>query len=112
TQRQDALTAERADLEAKRDAAFVDIDATSQRRQAERTVIAGEIPADLLALYDKIRASSGGVGAAMLRQRRCEGCHLELAGSELNTVRAAASDAIVRCDNCRRILVRTAESGL
>lgn len=111
-QRQDVLAAERADLEAKRDAAFVDIDAASERRQAERAAIAGEIPADLLALYDKIRATGGGVGAAMLRQRRCEGCHLELAGSELNTVRDAAPDAVVRCDNCRRILVRTAESGL
>jgi len=48
----------------------------------------------------------------MLRQRRCEGCHLELAGSELNAVRAAAADDIVRCENCRRILVRTAQSGL
>jgi predicted nucleic acid-binding Zn-ribbon protein len=112
TRRQDALTAERADLEAKRDATFVEIDAAAERRKAERAVIVAEIPADLLALYDKIRASSGGVGAAMLRQRRCEGCHLELAGSELNAVRAAAPDAIVRCDNCRRILVRTAESGL
>ena len=111
-QRQDALLAERADQEANRDAAFIEIDATAQRRTAERSAVAGEIAADLLALYDKIRASSGGVGAAMLRHRRCEGCHLELAGSELNTVRAAAPDAVVRCENCRRILVRTAESGL
>ena len=48
----------------------------------------------------------------MLRQRSCEGCRLDLAGSELNTVRDAAPDTVVRCDNCRRILVRTAESGL
>jgi hypothetical protein len=112
TQRQDALAAERADLEATRDAAFGDIDAATERRQGDRSAIAGEIPAELLALYDKIRATSGGVGAAMLRHRRCEGCHLELAGSELNTVRDAASDTVVRCENCRRILVRTAESGL
>jgi predicted nucleic acid-binding Zn-ribbon protein len=52
------------------------------------------------------------VGAAILRQRRCEGCHIELSGSELASVRAAAPDDVVRCDNCRRILVRTAESGL
>jgi predicted nucleic acid-binding Zn-ribbon protein len=112
TRRQDALAAERADLEATRDAAFVDIDAAAERRQADHSAIAGEIPAELLALYDKIRATSGGVGAAMLRHRRCEGCHLELAGSELNTVRDAAPDTVVRCENCRRILVRTAESGL
>lgn len=112
TQRQQALATQRADLEARRDAAFAGIDAATSRRGAERSAIAGELPADLMTLYDKIRASSGGVGAAMLRQRRCEGCHLELAGSELNAVRDAAPDAVVRCDNCRRILVRTGESGL
>jgi uncharacterized protein len=112
TQRQQALATERADLEAKRDAAFAEIDATTSRRGAERSAIAGDLPADLITLYDKIRASSGGVGAAMLRHRRCEGCHLELAGSELNAVRDAAPGAVVRCDNCRRILVRTGESGL
>ena len=111
-QRQQALATERADLDATRDAAFADIDAAATRRGAERSEIAGELPADLVTLYDKIRATSAGVGAAMLRHRRCEGCHLELAGSELNAVRTAAADAVVRCENCRRILVRTAESGL
>jgi predicted nucleic acid-binding Zn-ribbon protein len=47
-----------------------------------------------------------------LRQRRCEGCRLELSGSELGEVRAAKPETVLRCDNCRRILVRTAESGL
>jgi predicted nucleic acid-binding Zn-ribbon protein len=110
--RQQVLATERADLDGTRDAAFADIDAAATRRGAERSEIAGELPADLVTLYDKIRATSGGVGAAMLRHRRCEGCHLELAGSELNAVRVAAPDAVVRCENCRRILVRTAESGL
>jgi predicted nucleic acid-binding Zn-ribbon protein len=112
TQRQANLAGERADLDAKRESAFAEIDAALARRSAERSEIAQELPDDLLALYDKIRAGGGGVGAAMLRHRRCEGCHLELAGSELNAVRAAAPDAVVRCENCRRILVRTAESGL
>jgi hypothetical protein len=110
--RQAALTGERQQLEASRDETLADIDLTSTRRAADRTAIAGELPADLLALYDRVRAASGGVGAAMLRQRRCEGCHLELAGNELGEVRNAAPDEVVRCENCRRILVRTAESGL
>lgn len=110
--RRDALMSERADLEVKRDAAFSDIDAALTRRAEERSAIAAELPDDLRALYDRIREASGGVGAAALRQRRCEGCRLELAGSELNAVRDATQDAVVRCENCRRILVRTAESGL
>jgi predicted nucleic acid-binding Zn-ribbon protein len=112
TARQESLAAERAELDTRRDAALAEMDASAARRTAERAELAAQLPADLLALYDRIRAASGGVGAAVLRQRRCEGCHLELAGSELNAVRAAAADDIVRCDNCRRILVRTAQSGL
>src|SRR6266542_1292231 len=47
-----------------------------------------------------------------LRAGRCEGCRLELSGSEWARVRNAPADEVVRCDECRRILVRTAESGL
>ncbi|WP_212732712.1 zinc ribbon domain-containing protein [Streptomyces oceani] len=78
----------------------------------EREVVSGALPAELLKLYEKIREQQGGVGAARLYQRRCEGCRLELNITELNEVREAAADAVLRCENCRRILVRTPESGL
>ncbi len=108
----DEVLAERGGLEQRRDEQFADIDAQTADRSRQRAEVAAEIPADLLALYEKVAAANGGVGAAMLKQRRCEGCHLELAGNELTAVRAAAPETIVRCENCRRILVRTAESGL
>jgi uncharacterized protein len=87
---------------------------TATRSEAEeaRAVLADGLPADLMALYEKVRAASGGVGAAMLRQRRCEGCRLELMGAELRAAQAAPPDEVLRCENCRRILVRTTESGL
>lgn len=107
-----ALSAELADLVAARDSAFADIDAAAAARSAERAAVAVEIPPELLALYERAREHGNGVGAAVLRVRRCEGCHMELSGSELAAVRSAEPDAVVRCDNCRRILVRTAESGL
>jgi predicted nucleic acid-binding Zn-ribbon protein len=106
------IEAEREQHEAARERAFAEIDAATELHQAQRLLLIAEIPADLLALYEKVAAAGGGVGAAMVKQRRCEGCHLELAGSELISVRAAADDAVLRCENCRRILVRTAESGL
>jgi predicted nucleic acid-binding Zn-ribbon protein len=106
------ISAERDVAVEARDAAFAAIDADVAVRTAERTKLADELPADLLALYEKVRAGSGGVGAAPLRLRRCEGCHLELAGSELRDARSAPPDAVLRCENCRRILVRTPESGL
>ena len=83
--------------------------ATVARPRAD--IVAG-VGADLVALYEKIRASSGGIGAAALRQRRCEGCRLELNQVDINRIRAAADDEVLRCEECRRILVRTAESGL
>lgn len=109
--RYDAVTGEQRELEGKRDAAFAEIDASAATRLPERDALAAELPPDLIALYERARAQ-GGTGAALLRQRRCEGCHIELSGSELAGVRNAAEDAVVRCDNCRAILVRTGESGL
>jgi predicted nucleic acid-binding Zn-ribbon protein len=111
TARHDVVTTELRNLEAARDAALAEIDEAIARRTPERAAIAAEIPADLLALYERAHRQSG-TGAALLRQRRCEACHIELSGSELAAVRNAAPDEVVRCDNCRAILVRTAESGL
>jgi predicted nucleic acid-binding Zn-ribbon protein len=106
------LDAEREKLEGARDAAWAEIDEQERRHATDRQAIAAELPADLVQLYDRIRLASGGVGAALLRNRRCEGCRIELAGNELATARHSAPDVVIRCDNCRRILVRTAESGL
>lgn len=111
TARRDALAAEQGELEAARDAAFAEIDEAIARRTPERAATAESLPGELLALYERARAH-GGTGAALLRQRRCEACHIELSGSELAAVRNAAPDEVVRCDNCRAVLVRTAESGL
>ncbi|MCF3962507.1 zinc ribbon domain-containing protein [Streptomyces fuscigenes] len=96
----------------RRDSATEGIDAEVAGLTKEREAVAASVPADLLKLYEKLRAQQDGVGAARLYQRRCEGCQLELNITELNDVRAAAADTVVRCENCRRILVRTAESGL
>ncbi len=76
-----------------------------------RDAVAGDLSAELLALYDKIRAHSGS-GAAALVQRRCDGCRLELNAVDLSRIRSAPEDEVLRCEECRRILVRTAESGL
>ena len=100
------------DAGSRRDTAFQEIDGEAATVTREREVIAGSVPADLLKLYDKLREQQGGIGAAKLYARTCQGCRQELAITELNEIRAAAPDTVVRCENCRRILVRTAESGL
>ncbi|MEU7181682.1 zinc ribbon domain-containing protein [Streptomyces celluloflavus] len=112
TGRADSLQAKVDDAVARRDAAFAGIDAEAATATKERELTAADIPAALLGLYDKIRVKEGGIGAARLYQRRCEGCRLELNITEINDVRAAAADTVVRCENCHRILVRTPDSGL
>lgn len=95
-----------------RDDALADITDGTTRHEAARTEVAALISAPLLTLYDRIRAQTGTTGAAMLQARACQGCRLELYGNQLNAVRNADPHEVVRCENCGRILVRTAESGL
>ena len=80
--------------------------------QEERATTAAGLPADLLALYEKLRAQKDGVGAAALRRRECEGCRLTLNASDLGIIAKAPTDEVLRCEECNRILVRTGESGL
>ncbi|WP_323177906.1 C4-type zinc ribbon domain-containing protein [Streptomyces sp. NBC_00083] len=112
TERVASVQTKTDDATTRRDAALAGLDAEIASVTKEREIVAGSVPADLLKLYDKLRAQQGGVGAARLYQRRCEGCRLELNITEVNEVKAAAPDAVLRCENCRRILVRTSESGL
>ncbi|WP_189298324.1 zinc ribbon domain-containing protein [Streptomyces albospinus] len=112
TGRVEAIQAKADDATARRDAVYAEIDAEAATVTKERELTVADIPEALVKLYDRIRTKEGGVGAARLYQRRCEGCRLELNITELNDVRAAAADTVVRCENCGRILVRTPDSGL
>ncbi|HET9871632.1 MAG TPA: C4-type zinc ribbon domain-containing protein [Propionibacteriaceae bacterium] len=101
-----------SDLIGNRDRKLASIDAEVAQYASERAALEAEIPADLGALYEKLRAGHGGVGAAELRQRRCTGCQLEVNAAELRQFAAAPADEVLRCEECSRILIRTAESGL
>lgn len=88
------------------------IDLALDETARERGLTVDGLPDDLLALYERLRASKNGVGAAELRARQCGGCRLALDSSELAQIGSAASDLVIRCEECQRILVRTSESGL
>jgi predicted nucleic acid-binding Zn-ribbon protein len=76
----------------------------------DRAAVAGSVPSDLIAYYEKVAARSS--GAALLRRRTCEGCRMVLAGTDLQVLRQAAADQIVTCPECGCILVRGEDSGL
>lgn len=107
----DRIKAELERTVAVRDTAISVIDQQLVDAKAERASTAVGVPDDLMGLYDKLRGQYG-VGAAALRARRCEGCRLEINGADLRELAAAPDDEVLRCPECSRILVRTAESGL
>ena len=112
TDQREAHLSARAEAEAAAQVVMAEIDAETEKTAAARAELAATMPADLLALYEKLRASEGGVGAGEIARGRCGGCHLDLMNNEKSAIRAAPADEVLRHDECGRILVRTAESGL
>jgi predicted nucleic acid-binding Zn-ribbon protein len=108
----DALLAKRDEAGIARDKAFAEIDEEIARSAAERGELATTFPEDLLALYERLRSEHGGVGAGAIARGACGGCRLDLMQNEKADVRAAAVDDVLRHEECGRIMVRTAESGI
>jgi predicted nucleic acid-binding Zn-ribbon protein len=98
-----AAAAEAEALKAKVEALTGEIDAELATHGTARGEIASALPDDLLKLYDRLRESKGGVGAAALESGTCQGCHTKLPAKEIE--RLKAQGGLQRCDNCRRILV-------
>ena len=114
-----ALTGDRTEIEQQlaaaistRDASTGEIDAEVEATRSERAQTVDGLDAGLVELYEKVRAQQGGTGAAPLQQRRCMGCRLEINPTDLQRFRTAEEDEVLRCEECRRILVRTPDSGL
>lgn len=99
-------TAELAAAEQRRDDAFADIDAELARSAAERQSLVDGMPADLVALYEQIRAR-GRIAAATLNGSRCEACRMDLDRSALGGIWAAGVEDVVRCTECGAILIRS-----
>jgi len=108
----DTLAAEIAEAITARDNALADLADEEKIALAARAAASTGLPTDVLGLYDKLRADNGGIGAAALHRGRCEGCRIELTPVDLGRIREAPSDEVIRCEECRRILVRTPDSGL
>jgi predicted nucleic acid-binding Zn-ribbon protein len=106
-----AAEREVSEIAERRDTEVADIDAAEAGRRRARAEAVAQLPADLLAGYDR-RREQRGVGAALLQQRRCQACRLELDRTALSELRAAPADEIVYCAECGVILVRTPDSGL
>ncbi len=106
------VTSDLAAAQEARDKQLASIHADAASEEQARDGAAAGIPQALLTLYEKVRAQHHGVGAARLYQRRCEGCNMQMTTADLNRMKAAPMDEVLRCGECMRILIRTSDSGL
>lgn len=103
--RRDLVLAEQATVTGARDAAVTEIDGELAAEREARDALVPRVSAPLLDLYDRLRARSGGVGAAALAGETCQGCRMRLSPVELKAARQLPPEEIKRCEHCRRILV-------
>ena len=95
-----------ADLEIRKENALTilhnDLDAIAK----DRSETVNGIDKALVDLYEKIRETTGGAGAAALSAGSCTGCNLSINAVEIKRMADLAEDEVVRCEECRCILVR------
>jgi len=99
------LTEAREALNQIRGAAGTELDEIERslaERTAEREALLPSFDDELLELYEDLRRSKRGVGAAALVDGVCQGCHQKLSAAELARLKSAD---VKRCEYCNRILV-------
>ena len=103
---EETLSAEIAQCEIKLENALTLIinerKAVSDKRIACITPISDE----LKKLYAKLAEDNNGNGAAPLVGNECKGCHLTINTTEISRIATLPADEVVRCEQCRCILVR------
>ena len=111
--RSNTLTTDLASLQTLKDeisgrlqSATDEINKVIAEKNTARNAVAGKIEKALLDLYEKIRGNGGGVGAAALVGNKCNGCNLAINAVEMERIKSLAKDELLRCEECRRILVR------
>lgn len=101
----DQLQAELAIARQALDGALGDLETVRRQRSDRRAELAAALDSELLALYERQRASSG-VGAGRLQGHQCGACRIEIDRGELARISAAADDEVLRCPECSAILLR------
>jgi len=96
-----ACDAERQAIDADRDATEAGLAETARKRQALVT----ELPADAVALFEKISRTRKGVAVAEAREGLCSICHVRLRPQVYSEIRR--NDRIIQCESCQRILYFT-----
>jgi len=94
------------ELTAERDAEFARLDEEIESLENQRADLAGTIEAALLADYEAVRTSTGGLGAVALRGRIIEDGAVEISPQELARIVAAPQDEVIHAEENDVIVVR------
>jgi uncharacterized protein len=86
--------------------AEVDLEEELTAVTGRRAAAAEGVDAELLATYEGLRGELCGIAVARLVGSVCGGCHLGLSAVEVDRIKKQPPDALVRCDECGRLLVR------
>ena len=96
----------KAEINQRLTAASNEINTVITNKKSDREKVVVKIEKPLIDLYEKIRTASGGVAAAALVGNKCNGCNLAINAVEMERIKSLAKDELLRCEECRRILVR------
>ena len=96
----------KAEINQRLTAASGEINTVITNKKSDREKVVVKIEKPLIDLYEKIRTASGGVAAAALVGNKCNGCNLAINAVEMERIKSLAQDELLRCEECRRILVR------
>jgi len=95
-----------ADLEIRKENALTILHNDLDGIAKDRSETINGIDKALVDLYKKIKETTGGAGAAALSAGSCTGCNLSINAVEIKRMADLAEDEVVRCEECRCILVR------
>lgn len=98
----------RSAIHARIAAAEAEIERERADAETERAGLSAEVQGDLLALYEKTRATVG-IGAAKLRGNVSEASGMALSPADLTSINSAPHDEIIFCPETGAILVRVIE---
>ncbi len=99
------LATEIAELTDRKNMASLALESESSELKTERAATVTLVDKAIYDLYEKIR-SGGGAGAAALLGGQCLGCNLSINSVDLKRMLDSAEDEVIRCEECRCILVR------
>jgi uncharacterized protein len=85
-----------------------DIEEKLEALRERRKAAISKIPKEVCARYDEVKTKKGGIGVAVLKNRVCDVCRMEISSGEAERIQDP--DVIHKCPECKRMLIISNES--